>query len=160
MTAAFSKRFEVRWDDVDINGHLRSTRYLEYATTTRLFFLKEAGWDIQELQKDGICLVLLNEEIHYRREVLLAQRVDVTFETVSMTDDGTRWRSRQILTRADGEIAAEIHSLSAWMDFGSRRICRPPDPLMATIRSAKAEDCMMIETPNVNASGPAGPRRL
>jgi acyl-CoA thioesterase FadM len=27
MSDVFRKSFEVRWDDVDLNGHLRSTRY-------------------------------------------------------------------------------------------------------------------------------------
>ena len=44
MSKVFTKSFEICWDDVDANGHLRSTRYLQYAVSARLGFLREAGW--------------------------------------------------------------------------------------------------------------------
>jgi acyl-CoA thioester hydrolase len=74
----FGKSFEVRWDDVDLNGHLRSTRYPEYASTTRHGYLMTAGWGAPALLKSGITPVLLAEEVRYLHEVFLAQNVEVT----------------------------------------------------------------------------------
>jgi acyl-CoA thioester hydrolase len=65
MSDDFRKSFEVRWDDVDLNGHLRSTRYLEYASTARHGFLTKAGWGVPALMKSGITVVLLAEEVRY-----------------------------------------------------------------------------------------------
>ncbi|WP_051812818.1 acyl-CoA thioesterase [Streptomyces sp. NRRL S-340] len=144
MYEAFRKSFEVRWDDVDFNGHLRSTRYLEYASTARLGFLVASGWDVRALQKEGFAAVLLGEEVRYRREVFLAEQVEVSCEVVGLTEDCARWRVRQTVFREDGEEAAVVHSLGAWIDVRARRITAPPAGLRAVFEAARSEECEVL----------------
>ncbi|GHH58856.1 hypothetical protein GCM10018781_00940 [Kitasatospora indigofera] len=69
---AFRKSFEVRWDGVDVNGHLRNTRYLEYASTARTALLAAHGWTVRDLLREGRTAVMPAEEAQYLAEVFPA----------------------------------------------------------------------------------------
>ncbi|RMB83412.1 thioesterase family protein [Streptomyces shenzhenensis] len=146
MSKIFRKSFEVRWDDVDLNGHLRSTRYSEYASTARLSFLTEAGWDIRALQKEGLAAVLLREEVDYLREVFLAERVSVSCQVVGLSTDSARWRIQHSVSRENGDEAAVVRSLGAWIDVRARKISAPPPGLRAALEAARSDDCEVIGT--------------
>ncbi|MFJ8608033.1 acyl-CoA thioesterase [Streptomyces sp. NPDC093675] len=146
MPEIFRKSFEVRWDDVDLNGHLRSTRYLDYAATARLSFLAGAGWDVRVLQKEGFAAVLLSEEVSYLREVFLAERVNVACQVVGLSADGARWRIQHSVSRENGEEAAVVRSLGAWIDVRTRKITAPPRGLQAVLEAARSLDCEVIGT--------------
>ncbi|MFE6100808.1 acyl-CoA thioesterase [Streptomyces laurentii] len=144
MSKVFRKSFEVRWDGVDLNGHLRNTRYLEYASTARLSQLAEAGWDVRALQKEGFAVVMLGEEITYRREVFFGERVSVSCEVVGLSDDGSRWRIRHSLSREDGEVAAVVSSLGAWIDIRARKITAPPSGIRAALEAHRSDGFEVI----------------
>jgi acyl-CoA thioester hydrolase len=145
MSNVFQKSFEVRWDDVDLNGHLRSTRYLEYASTTRHSYLMTAGWGAPALLKSGITAVLLAEEVRYLHEVFLTQNVEVTCTIVGLTADASRWRVRQVVLREDGTEAAVIRSEGAWMDVRTRKITTPPTGLREFLESTRSDDYELIK---------------
>ncbi|TJZ98933.1 acyl-CoA thioesterase [Actinacidiphila oryziradicis] len=144
MSKIFRKSFEVRWDDVDLNGHLRSTRYLEYASTARLSFLTEAGWDIRALHKGGFAVVLLSEEVRYLRELFFAEQLSVSCEVVGLSTDGSRWRIRHAVSREDGGQAAVIRSLGACIDVQARKITAPLPGLRAALEAARSDVCEVI----------------
>jgi D-alanyl-D-alanine dipeptidase len=144
MSKIFRKSFEVRWDDVDVNGHMRSTRYLEYAGTARLSFLKAAGWDVRALQKDGFSPILLGEEVRYLREVFLAEEVTVSCEVVGLSADRARWRMQHSVIRESGEEAAAVRSLGAWIDVRARKITAPPAGVGDAFEAARSDDCEVI----------------
>jgi acyl-CoA thioester hydrolase len=140
----FHKTFEVRWDDTDFNGHLRNTRYLEYASFTRLRFLMAAGWDAAMLKKEAVASILLDEEVTYLREVFLAEQVSVSCEIVGLSEDRSRWRTRHVVSREDGKAAAVVHCLGAWLDVRTRLITAPPAGLREVFEAARSETCAVI----------------
>ncbi|MFI6876128.1 acyl-CoA thioesterase [Streptomyces sp. NPDC050400] len=146
MPTEWQKSFEVRWDDVDLNGHLRNTRYLEYAATARLGFLVEAGWGPRELRGAGLAAVSLGEEVSYLREVFPLDAVTVTSRIAGLSADRARWRFEHVFTREGGERAAVVRTLGAWVDVQARRIAPPPAGLRALMDEARAADCETIGT--------------
>lgn len=144
MSKTFTKSFEVRWDDVDANGHLRNTRYLEYAASARLAILMEAHWSPQVLHQAGLAPVTLSDEVSYRREVFPAEVVTVDTHVIGLSEDSSRWRFEHILTRDSGEKAAEVRTLGAWIDLGTRRITAPPAGLRALFEGARTADCQNL----------------
>lgn len=139
-----TKSFEVRWDDVDLNGHLRNTRYLEYASTVRLTFLVESGWEPRDLLKAGVAAVSLGEEVRYLREILPLEVVTVTSRVVGLSPDGARWRFEHLFAREDGREAAVVRTLGAWIDLSARRITAPPTALLRALEGARAADCEVL----------------
>ncbi|MFF4354760.1 acyl-CoA thioesterase [Streptomyces sp. NPDC001530] len=144
MSKVFTKSFEVRWDDVDANGHLRNTRYLEYAASARLGLLMEAGWSPRVVHQAGLAPVSLGDEVRYLREVFPAEVVTVATRVIGLSEDGSRWRFEHILTRQNGERAAEVRTLGAWIDLDARKIIAPPADLRALLESARTPDCQNL----------------
>ncbi|MEV0174504.1 acyl-CoA thioesterase [Streptomyces sp. NPDC050803] len=144
MSEELTKSFEVRWDDVDLNGHLRNTRYLEYAATARLDFLVGAGWTPRQLLKAGVGAVSLREEVRYLREVLPLEVVTVTSRIVGLSADGARWHFEHTLSREDGAEAATVRTLGAWIDLRARKIVAPSTGLLAALEAARAADCEVL----------------
>ncbi|MGW3498640.1 acyl-CoA thioesterase [Streptomyces sp. NPDC001020] len=144
MSKVLTNSFEVRWDDLDLNGHLRNTRYLEYASTARLSFLIDSGWSPRDLFKAGVAAVSLGEEVRYLREVFPLEVVSVTSRVVGLSADGARWRFEHRFSRESGEEAAVVRTLGAWIDLGVRRIAPPPAGLLAAVASARADDCEVL----------------
>ncbi|MEV6841581.1 thioesterase family protein [Streptomyces sp. NPDC051133] len=144
MPKIFRKSFEVRWDDVDLNGHLRSTRYLEYANTARLDFLKEAGLNVLALQRSGFAAVLLGEEVCYLREIFLAEVVSVSSQVVGLSMDCARWRFQHTVSREDGNEAAVVLSRGAWIGVNTRKISAPPTGVQAALEAIRSADCEVL----------------
>ncbi|MEV7080857.1 acyl-CoA thioesterase [Streptomyces sp. NPDC093516] len=144
MSEIFTKSFEVRWDDLDANGHLRNTRYLEYAASARLAFMVTAGWTPKAIHRAGVAPVTLSDEVRYLREVFPAELVTVSTRVIGLSADVSRWRFEHILTRESGETAAEVRTLGAWIDLGIRKIIAPPTELRAVFAAARAADCQVI----------------
>ncbi|WLW58141.1 acyl-CoA thioesterase [Streptomyces sp. YU58] len=141
MSKVFKKYIEVRWDDVDVNGHVRNTRYLEYAATARLGFLMESGWSPRAVHEAGFAPVTLGDEVRYLREVFPAEVVTVVSRIIGLSEDGARWRFEHRVSRESGEEVAVVRTLGAWIDLGARRIAAPPAALRAVMEQARAADC-------------------
>lgn len=140
MSKELRKSFEVRWDDVDLNGHLRNTRYLEYASTARLSFLIDAGWGPRNLAKAGVAAVSLSEEVHYRREIFPLEVVTVASRIIGVSADGARWRFEHTFTCKGKQEAAVVRTLGAWINLAARRIAPPPNDLLIAMEAARSDD--------------------
>ena len=137
----FTRTFDVRWADVDANGHMRHTVYPELGAEVRLAWLAEGGFVWKRFEAMGLGPVLLREEIDYRREVGLSERLAVDLEAVGLSPDGGRWKLRHTMRKADGEVAARVLALGGWLDLERRKLAVPPPELAAFFTSvARASD--------------------
>jgi acyl-CoA thioester hydrolase len=145
MPEEFEKVFEIRWDDVDSNLHLRNTRYIEYASYARLCYLEEAGYPIRRLLETGVGAVLLSEKIEYRKEAYLSQLLTVRLQVTGLSADGDRWRMFHTFLDAGGATAATLTSYGAWIDVRVRKIISPPWGLLSMMRLLCSAECESIE---------------
>lgn len=128
----FSKRFEVRWADLDANRHLRNTAYLDYATHVRFAYLAENGFPSSRFGELGFGPVILREEMTFAREVGTNDELTVDYRLAGLSEDGRRFRLRHRVFRRDGVEAARIDTEGGWLDLGRRRL-RPPPPELAAV---------------------------
>jgi len=133
--AAFERRFEVRWADLDANRHLRNTMFSEYATHTRFSLLAHHGFSQAKFESLRFGPVMFREEIRYRREVLFGDTVTVNVRFAGLSADGSHWRVVQEVTRADGKQAAVLDIQGAWIGLDTRRLVAPPPELVEILRS-------------------------
>lgn len=132
----YAKVFRIRWADCDANGHLRNTGYSEYAIEVRMAFLAEHGFGLAEMKQHGIAPVLLREEIDYMRECHMGEELKVTFSTMGLSPDGTRFKVLHELWKQNGKQAARMVILGGWMDARARRLAPPPDALREAFEKA------------------------
>lgn len=129
----FSRRFEVRWADLDANRHLRNTAYLDYATHVRFAFLTEKGFPPSRFGELGFGPVILREEMRFEREVGPNDELTVDYRLSGLSGDERRFRLRHRIFRRDGVEAARIETEGGWMDLAARRLRPPPAELAAAL---------------------------
>ena len=128
--------FTVRWADCDANGHMRNTAYSEYAVDVRVAFLDAQGWGFDQFRASGFGPVLLREEIDYLRELKMNEVVEVDFEVLGQSEDGSRFRVQHQFLKSNGKPCARIVLEGGWMDMRTRRLAPPPEPLAKAFAGA------------------------
>jgi acyl-CoA thioester hydrolase len=129
MGERYEKTFEVRATDLDVNRHLTSSAYLEYAIHARMSSFAELGL-LAVLEAERVAPVVFRDEIDYRRELRVLDRVSVSVELAGLSEDGSRWRLHHEFTRSDGALSARIRTSGAWFDVTTRKLTLPP-PVLA-----------------------------
>ena len=130
----FEKSLKAGWGDMDFNGHMRNTAYLDKAADVRMEFFSENGFGMREFQRRRLGPVILRDELDYRREVGLLETVRVTQQLVGLSEDGSNWIMCNAFYRGDGELAARLTSCGSWLDLAARRLQAPPEDLLAALR--------------------------
>jgi hypothetical protein len=78
----YGKPFEIRVDEIDVNGRLHHMKVLEYCSHTRCCQLAEMGWTVDRMAAHGIGAVTLTEGIRYRLEVRLGDLITATHQVI------------------------------------------------------------------------------
>lgn len=136
MSKSFSHSFDIRWADLDPNGHMRHTAYMDYAAQARVGFLAADGFTMERFQQLHIGPVLLYEETQYLREVRANQRIAVTTEVSGLSPNRKHWRIRHRILNQDGELACVVNVQGAWLDLVARKIVTPPAELLQAMEQA------------------------
>jgi acyl-CoA thioester hydrolase len=144
VSDAFEKVFEIRWGDVDFNGHLRNTSYVEYANHARVAFFQEVGFPVSRMVRAGMGPILLSEQIEYRKEAFLGECLTVRWQIVAMRADGARYRICHTFLHADGTAAAKLTASGAWIDIRRRKLVTPPPEVRSLLDMVCSSDCEPI----------------
>lgn len=123
------EEFAVRWADLDPNGHLRHTVYMDCAAQARVSYLYECGFTRERFQALGIGPVLFREEARYLHEVRANEHLRVTAEVSGLSPNRKHWRIRNRIFKADNELACVVNVQGAWLDLRARKIMVPPAEL-------------------------------
>jgi acyl-CoA thioester hydrolase len=147
MEPVFEKTFHVGWAHIDMNGHLGNTSYIDLALDVRMFFFAEHGFPVEEFRRQSFGPVIFKDEMEYYREFHLLDRIRITFQAAGMSEDGSQFRLRNDVFRADGRLAARLTSVGGWLDLERRKLRVPPDGLLATMKDlAPTEDYTILPT--------------
>lgn len=129
----YKKDFEIRWSDVDANGHLANSAYLNFMSHTRVGFLNEHGFSMKKLIEYGIGPVVFSEQIHYFKESFLGQTLTVTLNVSGLSDDGMFFEFEHNFYNQKGKHVATCDILGAWMDLKTRSLTMLPKYLKALV---------------------------
>jgi acyl-CoA thioester hydrolase len=133
--AEYARTYELRWSDVDANGHVRHSVYSELGADARIAWLADGGFPWKRLEEIGLGPVLLREELEYRREIGIGERVRIDVRASGLSPDGARWKLRHDLFKEDGSLAGSVTVLGGWLDLSARRLVVPPEPLAELLRA-------------------------
>lgn len=141
MAEVYSKTYEVRWADLDPNGHMRHSAYADYGAQTRVSFLEDHGFGIAEFQKHRLGPVLFREDTKFMREIRPNERIRVTVEATGLSPNKKHFKLRHKIYRQDGELASVIDCQGAWFDLVQRKVIPAPPGLQAAMdKMARAQD--------------------
>lgn len=126
MNEPFRRTFHVGWGDLDSNGHMKNTSYLDTAADVRMMYFASQGFSMQEFERLHVGPVIFRDELEYFRELRLLDPIDVTLAAAALSDDGSRYTLVNEFFTGGGKIAARVSSSGAWLDLAARKLTRPP----------------------------------
>jgi len=130
----FRVGMHVRWADVDANGHMRTVAYLEWCEDSRMQYFASVGFPMAEFARLGLGPVIQNDELRYRAEMRLLDTGTIELTMEGLAEDGSRFRMRNDVRRADGVIAATVVSNGGWLDLARRGLSAPPRALFEALQ--------------------------
>jgi acyl-CoA thioester hydrolase len=126
----FSRTYAIKWADLDTNGHLRYSVYIDYAVDTQFRSIENYGYGPKKLMELGFGPVILRMETRYQREVTFDETVVDSLRLTGMSPDGARWKSRHDIAKSNGEMAATIKLEGVWVDVHTKQAIAPPADLL------------------------------
>ena len=130
-----SKRFLAGWADMDWNSHMANTAYLNKVVDARVLTLSEKGFPMSEFLRLRLGVVIMKDELEYKREVKWMEEIEISFAIAGLAPDGSRFRVRNEVRRADGELAARITSTGGFMNLDARKLVAPPQAILEAYKS-------------------------
>jgi acyl-CoA thioester hydrolase len=135
------------WGDLDANGHMANTAYLNKAVDVRSRFLVAHGFPREEFVRLGIGAVVRKDEIEYFREFRMHDEIRANVLLAGLSEDGTRGLWRNEMYRGD-VLGARVTSMIGWMDLRERKLVAPPAELLEAIRQIPRTDDF-VELPSI-----------
>jgi acyl-CoA thioester hydrolase len=136
----FEKRMIATWGDMDYNGHMRNTAFLDKSADLRLMFFTERGMPVEALIRQHIGPVVRKDELEYFREIRLFEEMRVTLTAAGLSDDGGRFLLRNEFWRDGGTLAARVTSSGGWLDLAARKLVAPPEALRTALHRIQRTD--------------------
>ncbi len=151
----FERKMIAGWGDMDFNGHMRNTAYLDKAADVRMMYFSENGFPMAEFYRLKIGPVILRDELDYYREVSLLDQLRVTMDLAELSADGSRFVVQNTFFRlADEKLIARVRSKAGWLDLKARKLVAPPENLLRALQnSARSEDFKEIPSALKDAKG-------
>lgn len=131
MYSQFETLIKVRPDDIDLNNHVHSTKYLDYMLAAR-FEQMEVNYrmSMSEFFNRGLNWVANNFTIDFKRSLKLG---DTAVVRTGIEEVGGAYVVVKfgILIQASGKVAAEGHSKFTLIDLQSGKPTRIPEDILA-----------------------------
>jgi acyl-CoA thioester hydrolase len=143
--APFETRLFVAWADLDLNGHMRNSAFLEKSVDVRMMFFVSRGFDVAEFARLKLGPVVKSDQIRYFREVGLLANLRATLALAGSSADGSRFQMRNEFHRDDGQMAAQVDTVGGWLDIATRRLTAPPAAILAALGAlGRTEDFAVL----------------
>ncbi len=134
-TPSITRRFLAGWADMDWNSHMANTAYLNKVVDARVLALAEKGFPLEEFTRLRLGVVIMKDELEYKREIKWMEEIDISFSLAGLAPDGSRFKVRNEVRRTNGDLAARITSTGGFMDLDARKLVVPPPAVHAAYLS-------------------------
>jgi acyl-CoA thioester hydrolase len=131
----YEKTLYAGWGDIDFNGHMKNTAFLDKSADVRMMVFSESGFSVREFSKLSMGPVVMKDEVEYIKEIELLQEARVTLALAGLSEDGSRFLMRNEFYHANGILAASVTTLGGWLDLRGRCLISPPASLLQVLQS-------------------------
>ena len=150
----YKKQFEIRWSDVDANGHLANSAYTNFMSHARMAFFTEKGFTMPEIMKYNVGPVLFYEHMYYFKESFLGTPITVTIEVSGLSEDGMLFMFEHNFYNQKGENLAYCEMQGGWIDLKARKMTDLPQVLLDLANAfPKSEDYKVLTKEDTRANG-------
>jgi len=126
---AYSGTYEIRWSDLDADGHVNYAAYIDAAGDLRYRFFSQHGFPPEEFLKLGMGPIYTAIHAQFLREVRMGETVMITYALAGLSAQGGRWKVHHDVLKSNGKRAVSIDIEGALLDLAARRPALPPAEL-------------------------------
>jgi acyl-CoA thioester hydrolase len=126
----YSKTYEIRWSDLDANGHVNYSAYINAAGEVRYHFFWEHGFPPEKFEQMGIGPVYTAIHAEFLREVRLGETVTITYEVSGLSAQGGRWQVQHNILKSNGKKAVSLKLEGVILDLTARKPVLPSSELL------------------------------
>lgn len=126
----YKKQFEIRWSDVDANGHLANSAYTNFMSHARMSFFNEYGFTMKDIIDNGIGPVVFYEHMYYFKESFIGTPITVTIKVSGLSEDGMLFMFEHDFYNHKGDHLAHCEMQGGWIDLKLRRLRSLPEAML------------------------------
>jgi len=128
----YSRTYEIRWSDIDTNGHVNYASYIDTAGDLRYRFFSEHNFPPEKFTELGIGPIYTTIHVEFLREVRMGETVTITYVLSGLTPSGGCWKVHHDVLKANGKKAVAIDIEGAILNLTTRRPALPTPELLQT----------------------------
>jgi acyl-CoA thioester hydrolase len=128
----YSKTYEIRWSDLDANGHVNYAAYIDAAGDLRYRFFIAHNFPPEKFAELGVGPVYTTIHADFFREVRMGEMVTITYSLSGISPSGARWRVHHDVLKSNGKKAVSINLEGTILNLSSRKPA-PPTPDMVVV---------------------------
>jgi acyl-CoA thioester hydrolase len=132
----YSGNYEIRWSDLDANGHVNYAAYIDAAGDLRYHFFSEHGFPPEKFEQLGIGPIYTAIRAQFLREVRMGETIKITFFLAGLSLQGSRWKVHHDILKANGKKAVRIDIEGTMLDLSTRKPVAPAPELLQTFNLA------------------------
>jgi acyl-CoA thioester hydrolase len=121
----YSKTYEIRWSDLDANGHVNYATYINAAGDVRYHFFWDHDFSSERFEQLGMGPVYTAIHAEFLREVRLGETVTITYAVSGLSPQGGRWRVHHDILKSNGKKAVSLDVEGVILDLTTRKPVRP-----------------------------------
>jgi len=123
----YIQSYEIRWSDLDANGHVNYAAFIDATGDLRYRFFSEHGFPPERFEQIGIGPVYTSIQAQILREVRMGETVTITYALSGLSPLGGHWRVHHAVLKANGKKAVSIEiegGSSTWPPAGRSSLNR------------------------------------
>ena len=132
MNTDYSKTYEIRWSDLDANGHVNYAAYIDAAGDMRFKFFIEYGFTSEKFTELGIGPVYTAIHAEFFREVLMGETITINFYLAGLSPSGTRWKVHHEVYKSNSKKAVVLNIEGIILNLTTRQLAVPTSELLQT----------------------------
>jgi acyl-CoA thioester hydrolase len=127
---AYSRTYEIRWSDLDANGHVNYAAFINAAADVRYHFFWEHDFPPEKFEHIGMGPVYTTIHAEFLREVRLGEIVTITYSVLGLSPLGGRWKVGHDVLKANGKKAVSLQIEGVILDLITRKPTLPSADLL------------------------------
>ena len=128
------------WGDMDFNGHMANTAYLDKSGDVRLMFFAANYFSGKQMARLRIGPVIMKDNLEYYKEIGLMESITCSLYIAGLSKDGSRFKLRNEFRNEKGELAAQVTSVGGWLDLNTRKLIIPPEKIQLMMNNLVKSD--------------------
>ena len=121
----YNGTYEIRFSDIDANGHVNYAAYIDAAGDLRYRFFTQHGFPPEKFAEMGVGPIYTAIHAQFIREVRLGETITITYSLTGLSSQGGHWKVHHDVLKANGKRAVSIDLEGAILDLKTRRPALP-----------------------------------